>query len=101
MSFERISDHEFENVLRVASPRDLPSGAAALITELFHRVKALEAPIANDRVALLTEIAEGMEEELDLLGNSPDKIVLRDRMRAVIKAVGDLAKHLDSTTANR
>ena len=47
MILERSNNSEFENVLRVSSKGDLPPAARELIYELFERVKALEAKVAE------------------------------------------------------
>jgi hypothetical protein len=100
---ERTSDIEFQNVLDVTSKHDLPSSAKLLITELFERVKALESPGVGDRLSVLNSIIEGMNGDLEELGDSPTNGNLRDRMRSVTTAVRDLAQYLaderDSHTA--
>lgn len=99
MSQERISDTEFLNVLDVAGPTDLPRQTKALILELFLRVRSLEAQSLTHKAELLQEIAEGMSGELELLGTTPDKKDLRDRLRVTIRAVRDLAQGIQAVHA--
>lgn len=49
MMFERYSDQEFENTLRVSSPIGHDARThLALIAELYERVKELEARLDED-----------------------------------------------------
>lgn len=47
MSFERMSNQEIENVLKVSSKNDLSPAARVLINELYQRVRSLEQQISE------------------------------------------------------